>query len=155
MIKFRTFISENTDPEYKYMRRTPDPKVIGPYGYALFVEFHGDVRIASDKINGYGKYLWVAKPYHPISAGHLVPMIEKVLSKEEHEDLLSTFHTTAHKLASEANPHNIVNSAGLWDAPELVEIVWNEILDRHGFYSVITHDGMVSFDDQGVTQVKS
>ncbi len=153
MKTFSCFLNENVDSAYQYMRRTNSLKVIGDYGYALFVRFHGDPKIEGDKLHGYGKHLWIAAPYKAIDADHLIPLIQKVLEKEEHEDVLKMFHATAHKLATEANPRDIVDSAGLWDAPELVEIVWNEILDKHDYMSVITHDGMIIFDDHNVKRI--
>lgn len=50
------------------------------------------------------------------------------------------------RVVDEANPDDIVNSAGLWDNPDLVQKVWDEILDKRNAVAIKTKDGAVVFD---------
>ncbi len=54
--------------------------------------------------------------------------------------------TIANKLASEFNPEDIVNSAGSWDAPDVVRAVYEDYLEGKGYTAVRTTDGFISFN---------
>ena len=50
------------------------------------------------------------------------------------------------RLISEANPDNIVDSAGLWDG-DIIGDIYEDILEPNGWKTIETRDGAVTFDE--------
>lgn len=62
-------------------------------------------------------------------------------------DIIESYqYATPDDLANSANPKNIVDSAELWDAPDLVQEIWDNILEPKGITAVETRDGIIVFD---------
>jgi hypothetical protein len=49
-------------------------------------------------------------------------------------------------LLSDASPKNIVDGAGVWDNPDLVQLLWDKVLEPNGWNAVKTPDGAIAFD---------
>jgi hypothetical protein len=49
-------------------------------------------------------------------------------------------------LLSEVSPNNIVDSAGVWDNLDLVQLLWDRVLEPNGWNAVKTPDGAIAFD---------
>jgi len=78
----------------------------------------------------------------------------------EHEDLMSEYQPdaeapeeAAQSLASELNPSDIVNSAQIWDAPDLVQVIYDQVLEPQGITGVETQDGFILFDSSFAKEV--
>jgi len=57
-------------------------------------------------------------------------------------------------LVDEANPDDIVNSAGIWDS-DLVELVWNKVMEPNGWTVVKTDDGGIAFEESDINPLYS
>jgi hypothetical protein len=68
-----------------------------------------------------------------------------------HED----YNTTAAALARLANPKNIVDSAGMWDDPQLVREVYENVIQPREITSVRTNDGLLVFDPVNVRPIRT
>ena len=111
-----------------------------------------------DRVSHYGKnhYTLDLKRLHP---KHVVdaasPAFQRAVKKAllEAPELLEQFgagkeqsaQALAAQLAAETAPRDIVDSAGLWDAPELVSHVWDKVIEPNGWRAVKTPNGAISF----------
>jgi len=128
----------------RYYRRTSSSSPLSKnIGHMMFVD-------SEDEINGYGKNLFYIdvdmKDSHVISAKKLIPKFIKVMN-EDYEDVLNEYRVDAKSLSKELNPDRIVTSAEIWDNLDLVEIIWNEILEPNNILVVVTNDGCLVFDE--------
>lgn len=104
-------------------------------------------------VEHYGPVGWVFDP-HSMSAREILDArtqssqrrIRAALGRDP--DVVASTGQTATSLAREANPESIVNSAGLWDNPDLVQSIWNNLLEPGGYRAVITNDGALTFDPE-------
>lgn len=124
-----------------YIRRsrnadTPDNGV----GYSMFAKGNPEY---DDAISSYGDYGWFTNADGAVDVSEIQPdIVRSIRRRGLHDD----YQATAAQLAREADPDDIVNSAGLWDAPDLVEAVWEDVLDPKGITKVMTRDGLLLFD---------
>lgn len=131
----------NADDATSYIRRsqlpdTPDNGV----GYSMFVRGGPD---DLDSISSYGPYSWTATSAGSVPVESIQGDIVRAIRRDRMND---QYGSTAAALAREANPSDIVNSAGLWDNPELVERIYEDILGPRGISKVQTSDGLLLFD---------
>jgi hypothetical protein len=110
-------------------------------GYMLFAD-------DPEAVSHYGPYHWITTDKDAVPASQLITAIERALRK--HPGVLADLQTSAKRLASEFDPKSIVDSAGGWDNEDLVEIIWNEVLEPKGIKAVRTADGLISFDRPSV-----
>jgi hypothetical protein len=147
--------------DYKYVRRTKGDNPDTGVGYMMFLDSESvkpfqdwsKVDIAASDLESYGKNVWLGKPLDPIRSEDLP--IEDVYNSLKDRDLLPYYgddygQATMDDIARILSPSDIVNSAQFWDNPELVEALWDDILEPLGHRSVLTPDGMISFDPSGV-----
>lgn len=111
-------------------------------GYMMFAD-------APERVSHYGRNHWVfddeAAP-NKVYAGDEEFAASVIEALKNNPDKLQEYGATAEQLANELNPSDIVNSAEFWDAPDLVEIVWNDVLEPKGITAVTTRNGAVIFD---------
>ena len=118
-------------------------------GYMMFAEDQGSVA------NAYGPNHYT---FDPADIGENATVYAgsrkfKELVREafaRHPDVLDSYQADADALAGEINPSDIVNSAQIWDAPDLVEIIRAEVLEPNGWLAVETDDGAIVFDRNAV-----
>lgn len=127
-------------PGYYRATRSADSPMAGA-PYAMFAE--GD----PERIRSYGDNIWEASGDGAVNVADIQKDIVKALRRS---GVMRYEHGTAAQLAREANPENIVNSAGLWDRPDLVNVVYRDVLEPQGISAVKTADGLLMFDDKGI-----
>ena len=101
-------------------------------------------------LSSYGKNKWTASDANTVDVSEIQKDIVKVIRKAGAH---SEYGSTAAQLAREANPDDIVNSAGLWDAPDLVRLINDEILEPRGITGVRTRDGLVTFGHPNIRSI--
>lgn len=122
-----------------YYRRTngkPDTGV----GYMMFAD-------SPEQIERYGKNQFV---FDDASAKKVVDATDKRFLKDVIRALrnspeLESYGGRAAPLAREANPASIVDSAGLWDAPDLVNQIIDKVIKPQKIQAVRTSDGAIVF----------
>jgi hypothetical protein len=129
--------------------------------YAMFARARrGGPEAALERIEHYGKsggkFLAKFDPSTGVDASDLVDDFEKLLSKPEYSGILESYNPpSVRSLAEEIDPRDIVDGAGIWDAPDLVEILRKEILEPRGITHVRTSDGLISFDPSNIRSVNA
>lgn len=98
--------------------------------------------------SSYGPNLFVSEVRDAVNSADLVKPIAKAL--EKHPEIIDEYATTAQELAEGASPIDIVNSAELWDAADIVQVIWDEILEPRNITKVKTPDGLIVFDSDQV-----
>ena len=123
-----------------YYRRTNG----GPDNGAGYMMFSDN----PDRITSYGKNQFV---FDDVS-GKTIDATDKAFLKDvikalrSDPALLGQYGGRAAPLAREANPRDIVESAGTWDAPALVEKIYQMAIQPKGIQAVRTRDGAIVFD---------
>lgn len=136
----------------RYVRRSQSdtsPFNSGSDGMAMFVETN-DPRGKLEQLASYGPAAWISRGQHAVPVSEIQPAIVRALREGGYH---TDYGTTAAQLAREANPTNIVNSAGLWDNPTLVQAIWDTVLEPRGITSVKTSDGLLIFDPSHARRV--
>lgn len=139
--------SDRAGIDAPYHRYTRGPKADTGAGYAMFSDDESRVE------GTYGKHHHTADPkdFAPgevVDADCLRAPIEKALRSEK--SLLSELQTTAKDLASDVNPEDIVDRAGIWDNPDVVEKIYQKVLEPRGIKAVKTNDGLLVFDPSAI-----
>jgi hypothetical protein len=138
----------------RYVRRSQlsdTPFNPGSPGMAMFAET-ANPRATLDDLRGYGPSAWISRGDGAADVRSLQPAIVRALREARmHEEM----GTTAAALARDANPQNIINSAGLWDNPALVREVWDSVLEPRGITSVKTSDGLLIFDPRHARPIRT
>ncbi len=131
-----------------YYRNSRGPSPDNGAGYMMFAD-------SPDRIGVYGNHTWQFddKQFMPseiLDAG--TKEAQRQIARALLKDKAALRELGAHprQLAADANPQDIVNSAGLWDNPGLVETVWNHLLAPKGYKMVRTSDGALLFDPSHV-----
>jgi hypothetical protein len=83
------------------------------------------------------------------SSARFQAMVRKSL--RDAPELVDSFQSTPKALAADTAPPDVVNGAGAWDSPELVQHIWENVLEPNGWTLVKTPDGVVSFDPAHAT----
>ncbi len=133
-----------------YFRRTHGASPESDAGYMMFAR-------DKDAVSGgtYGQTLHTFNDAAEASKGQIVDAADRAFQSRVAAALRADPSVTAtygsstptlRQLASESNPANIVDSAGLWDNPELAQIVWDRVLAPAGKSVVRTADGAIVFD---------
>lgn len=139
----------------KYYRRTngsPDTGV----GYMMFAD-------DADKISGYGKNLYtvsdniIPEKIIDASSNEFRDIARKALNKNK--EIVSSYDTgqfssldeVIESLLNESNPDDIVNSAGIWDAPDLATLIKKEVKKKYD--AVKTQDGIILFNKKNVEKI--
>ena len=133
---------------HRYTQGGPDNGA----GYMMYADDPAKVE------NGYGRNHWTVDdaklpPGSVIDADS--PEFQKLARRalvRDHETTKQywngqrSFRDLVRDLVGDAAPRDIVNSAGLWDAPDLVNSVYRHGLDPSMLSAVRTPDGLISFD---------
>jgi hypothetical protein len=135
----------------RYVRANNNPSSpMNEVPYAMFKETR-DPRAAFDDLSNYGRVNWVTRGDGAVDVRDLQPAMVRALRSAGHHEQAGT---TAAALAREAAPARIVDSAGLWDNPRLVQTIWDEILEPRGVSAVRTPDGLILFDPAQARRVR-
>jgi hypothetical protein len=149
-----------TDDDWRYVRRTKGDNPDTGVGYMMFRDGASDPDAAFDSLRRFGAHQWQGRPVNPVMSADIEADIERYLLDNPN---IAADYTNAGEHSIEeaaqlmgqlASPSNIVDSAGLWDDPAMVEKVWEQILEPRGAATVITPDGMILFDPSGVRPYK-
>jgi hypothetical protein len=121
----------------------------------MFKDSGGDIDDAVGDVGHYGKNLWLGRPTNSVMSDEIHDDVVAALMKNPkllkgYQGMHPDLRSTAEALAGEMSPSRIVDSAGFWDAPDLVKYIQKTVLEPRGYKSVITPDGMISFDPSGV-----
>lgn len=135
-----------------YYRRTNAGTPFNNVPWAMFSESDGAVA-------HYGKNKWTFDDSQLPRAEVLdatTPAGQREIARAllRDRDLLRALGAHPKKLAQEANPRNIVDSAGLWDNPDIVQSLWNNLFERAGYRAAKTADGAVVFDESLIRQAR-
>lgn len=138
----------------RYVRRSllsDTPFNPGAPGMAMFAET-STPRTTLDALKQYGPNAWISRGDGATDVRTLQPAIVRALREAgAHQEM----NTTAAALARDANPPRIVDSAGLWDNPSLVETIWGQVLEPRGITAVRTNDGLLIFDPSHARPVRA
>jgi hypothetical protein len=126
---------------FEYRRNTRGETPFNDTDYAMFVKADP---ADEDIVSSYGDNEWTARAQDAVPVEDIQKDIVRAIAREAPE-LRDQYQTTAAQLAREANPEDIVNSAGLWDDPELAQFVYENVLGPRGIESVKTRDGLLVF----------
>jgi hypothetical protein len=135
---FGAGVTKGMKPTRTYYRYTNSESPQSRGGFMLFASNRDDVS------TNYGKNQWTTTDNGAVDASDLIDKIRDAF--EGHPDVLRSYGASAERLASEFDPENIVNSAGGWDAEDLVEIVWRDVLEPENITKIRTANGLISFD---------
>jgi len=141
---------------HRYTQGGPDNGA----GYMMYADDPAKVE------NGYGRNHWTVDdaklpPGSVIDADS--PEFQKLARRalvRDHETTKQywngqrSFRDLVRDLVGDAAPRDIVNSAGLWDAPDLVDSVYRHGLDPSMLSAVRTPDGLISFDPSHAVRSK-
>lgn len=143
-----------TAPGVRYVRRSQtaaSPFNPGAPEMAMFAETRAP-RETLEQLRQYGPAAWISRGEGAVDVKDLQPAMVRALRENGAH---AEYGTTAAKLAREANPASIVDSAGLWDDPSLFKIIWENVLEPRGVSAVRTSDGLIVFDPSLARRVKA
>lgn len=131
-----------------YYRNSRGPSPDNGAGYMMFAD-------SPERIGNYGRHAWQFDdkqflPNEILDAGSKEAQREIARALLKDKASLRELGVHPKQLAQEANPADIVNSAGLWDNPGLVETLWDHLLAPKGYKMVRTSDGALLFDPNHV-----
>jgi len=113
-------------PAVFYRRENPKNKYDVPW--KMFAS-------SEDELSGYGNKKLEATNNGAVRVESISEEIRNAL-KNEYPDLGD----------KEINPDHIVNSAGVWDNPDAVQAIWDNVLEPKGITKVEFQDGLMVFD---------
>ncbi len=131
--------------EETYHRYSQSPTGASDVPWMMFSKNETDVS------GGYGKEHFTVSDKGAVDAKKLIPNIQRVLAK--HPELLESYQASAKDLASESTPKRMVESAGIWDSPDIVQVIYDEVLASKGITKVRTPDGLMIFDSTDMQKV--
>ncbi|MEE4302448.1 MAG: hypothetical protein V2J24_23615 [Pseudomonadales bacterium] len=111
--------------------------------WAMF-ERNPDIEYGVDRLSSYGEHGWLSRADDAVDVEDIQADIVRSLRRR---GLQEEYQATAASLARDAAPTDIVNSAGLWDSPDLVQAVYEDVLEPRGISAVRTPNGLVRFPD--------
>ena len=121
-----------------YHRYTKSPSGFSDVPWMMFSKQEDDVSLA------YGPHHFIADDSNAVDASDLKGDIASAL--ENHPDLVESLQSDPATLASESSPERIVDTAGLWDNADIVQVIWDDVLEPKGITKVRTPDGLIVFD---------
>jgi hypothetical protein len=132
---------------HRFTNAGPDNGV----GYMMFADDYNKVS------SGYGKNHYTVDastipPGEIVEAGSFDFMKKVMRALSDAPHLTERFQASAKRLAGDAVPSDIVNHAGLWDSPDLVEEIWSRVMEPNGWSAVRTPNGLVTFDPAHVSK---
>jgi hypothetical protein len=128
----------------KYGRRSQSTdSPFNDVDYAIFAEAKNGLRSLLDELKTYGPGKWAATD---ASATPINEIQKDIVREIRRSGIHTDYQTTAANLAREADPKSIVNSAGVWDSPDLASLIYEKVLAPQGIRSVKTSDGLIVFD---------
>lgn len=133
-----------------YHRRNNRDTPYNDVGYMQFAE-------NEESVASYGENHWIlpkGNDAQRISAGSeafksaLREWLSDNLDYLEAKGFMTDSPNFIEDMVEEANPDDIVDSAGFWDAHEIMESVWDEVLEPNGWLIVETNDGAIVFEPE-------
>ncbi len=95
--------------------------------------------------NAYGNNHYVASDRDAIDIEDLIPDIAEALEEYGSTEFI---RDNAEAIADELNPDDIVTSAGSWDDADVVQDVWDRVLEDRGILKVKTTNGLIVMAEQ-------
>lgn len=136
----------------KYVRRSQDVNTPFSEGipYAMFLEAGDNAGSTLEKLSSYGKGKWITTDKNAVD----VKDIQKDILKEIRKQGINLeYGSTAAALTRESNPQNILDSAGLWDNPNIITAIYDNVLGNKGISAVKTSNGLIKFDSDGIKKI--
>jgi len=136
---------------FGYFRRTNTESPFRDVNYAMFAEDR-------ESISKYGKNLFVPNiigKFNFVNISSVKDAFREQLLNPENEEILDSYRQseeieeTAQKLSEELDSEDIVDSAGVFDSPELFDIFWEAIEDK-GIDGIYTSDGMIVLNEEAI-----
>ena len=123
-----------------YYRRSKSESGSNDVPWQMFAKNKDDID------NAYSGNLFLAdnRVGKVVNSDSIIDAINDALSKNY--EILDTYQANASDLAQEASPSRIVDSAGLWDSPDITQYIYDEVLAPLGIQAVETPDGLIVFD---------
>lgn len=90
----------------------------------------------------YGKNHYVASDKNAVSADDLYQDIVDAID-EEFDVILGE---------DEVSPADIVDSAGVWDNPDMVQVIWDKVLEPKGIMAIRTNDGLMAMEQDSIVK---
>ncbi len=142
-----------------YHRFTNTDTALSRSGYAMFAEEAESVR--SYGRNHFGITQENLRKSNSIYAGSekFKGLLLSALYDNKDEQVISELDVNNdidrlfEDLLKEANPEDIVNTAGLWDNEDLVEIIYRDVIEKNDIDVVETQDGILVFNDKIISKV--
>jgi len=131
-----------------YYRRAKEASAMSDWGHAMFVD-HEDAWI-----DGGINYIYDGTGATDIS--DLEDVIKDAWSESlKNGDFDDTFMAdiTVEDAFKSFAPEDIIMSAEAWDDGDMVQWIWNKVLEPNGIYAVITPDGAIVFDESLIKHV--
>ena len=134
-----------------YYRSYKEESPMSEWGHAMFVD-HNDswVDTIGDGVN------YVYDGTGAVDISNLEDVIKDAWSESlKNGDFDDTFMAdiTAEDAFKSFAPEDIVMSAEAWDDGDMVQWIWNKVLEPKGIYAVITPDGAIVFDESLIKHV--
>ena len=95
--------------------------------------------------NAYGNKHYVASDRDAVDIEDLIPDIAEALEEYGSTEFI---RDNAEAIADELNPDEIVTSAGSWDDADVVQDVWDRVLEDRGILKVKTTNGLIVMAEQ-------
>lgn len=137
---------------YRYVRRNRnDDEPFNSVGHAMFAKAK-DLESGLDSLRHYGESGWVSRDSDAVDVSDIQKDIVRAIRRR---GLQEEYQSTAAALAREAAPEDIVSSAGIWDSPDIVQAIYDDIIEPRGIGAVRTPDGLIRFDAKNTRNVKA
>lgn len=132
-----------------YYRHAKEASAMSDWGHAMFVD-HKDAWI-----DGGINYIYDGKDSVDISEleDTLKAAWNESLESGDFDDMYMADITAEEAFAS-FSPEDIIMSAQAWDNEDMVQWIWEKVLEPNSIYAVTTPDGAVVFDENLIEKVK-
>jgi len=135
-----------------YIRYYTDETPYSRAGYAMFVDLAGEESVDT----GYGpaRYEMAIEPTdnHVVDAwgDDFVALVDEMIKDRQDEIENQGFDIAELRaeLAGWINPGKIVESAGAWDCEDIVCMIWEHVMEPHGWSVVRTNNGAIAYESE-------
>lgn len=128
-----------------YLRATPKDSPFNDVPWAMFAETD-DVGKTLDDLRLYGKNYWTIDSVATGGVEDAGKLRKEFVRALRDSEARRNMGVTAASIVRESNPSNIVNSAGMWDNPDVVQEIYEKVIGPRGIKAVKTSDGAIVFD---------
>ena len=95
----------------------------------------------------FGDYAWTVTSDQAVDVEDIIDDCAQALVEYAGYDV-----DEAKMIAAELNPHDIIDCAEAWDDWDIVEIIYQHIIEPRGITAIVTYDGLLCFDADVVTR---